>query len=86
METMQFGSRELKPYAEPVSVQGLTNGVVYFFVNFADEAMLIPSLEPVVFIGKNLDPEDSGVIYFQDMNSYQQGVRYDSAALSRYLL
>jgi hypothetical protein len=41
--------------------------------------MLIPTLEPVVFVGRNLDPEDKGRVYFQDIYSYRQGVRYDSA-------
>jgi hypothetical protein len=34
----------------------------------------------VVFAGTNLDPEDEdGWLYFQDVESYRQGVRYDSA-------
>jgi hypothetical protein len=34
----------------------------------------------VVFAGTNLDLEDEdGWLYFQDVESYRQGVRYDSA-------
>ena len=41
--------------------------------------MLLPSLEPVVFIGRNLESNQTGTIYFQDIDSYQQGIRYDAA-------
>jgi hypothetical protein len=38
--------------------------------------MLIPELRPLVFIGKNLDPADVGIVYFQDYDSYSRAVRY----------
>jgi hypothetical protein len=76
MQPAHFESRELKPYAEPVSASALKEGVIYFFVTFSDDAMLLPTMEPVVFIGRNLDANDAGVVYFQDIDSYQQGVRY----------
>jgi hypothetical protein len=77
MQQMHFESRELKPYAEPVLGSDLKEGSVYFFVNFADEAMLLPTIQPVVFIGRNLDANDPGVVYFQDVDSYRQGARYN---------
>lgn len=80
MQPMRFESRELKPYAEPVLASDLTEGSVYFFLNYADDAMLLPTMEPMVFIGRNLDTNDAGAVYFQDINSYQQGVRHDSTA------
>ncbi len=80
MQSMRFEGRELKPYAEPVSARDLKEGTVYFFLNFADDAMLIPTMESVVYIGKNLDRSDDGVVYFQDIDSHQQGVRYDSTS------
>jgi hypothetical protein len=76
---MRFESRELKPYAEPVSASALKEGSVYFSVNFVDEEMLIPVMEPVVFIGRNLAPNDAGRVYFQDIDSYRRGVRYSTA-------
>jgi len=76
---MRFEERELKPYAEPVSSSELREGVVYFAVQFVDEEMLIPTMEPLVFIGRNLNPEDVGQLYFQDAGSYRQGLRHTSA-------
>jgi hypothetical protein len=40
--------------------------------------MLFPTLAPHVFVGRNLEPSDVGVVYFQDLGSYRQGTRYDS--------
>lgn len=77
---MQFDKREITPHAEPVSGNELKVGSVYFFVTFADDALLIPCLEPVVFVGRNLDASDQGMVYFQDFDSYQQGIRHDSQA------
>lgn len=77
---MRFESRDLKSHAEPVSASELKEGGVYFSVNFLDQDMLVPLMEPVVFIGRNLNPEDAGQLYFQDAGSYWQGLRYESAA------
>jgi hypothetical protein len=74
---MRFEGRELKPYAEPVSAGELKEGGVFFFVNFIDEEMLLPSMEPMVFVGRDLEPGDVGQVYFQDLDSYRQGFRYD---------
>jgi len=76
---MHFEKRDLKPYAEPISAADLKEGAIYFFVNFIDDAMLIPTMEAVVFIGRNLSADDVGQIYFQDVGSYQNGIRYDAA-------
>ena len=38
--------------------------------------MLVPELDPLVFIGRNLEPGDSGRLYFQDADSYRSGNRY----------
>ncbi len=76
---MRFERRELKPYAEPVSAADLKLENVYFFLTFSDDAMLIPNLEPMVFIGRDLEANDAGIVYFQDLESYQHGIRYDSS-------
>lgn len=73
---MYFNGRELKPYAEPVSSNELQEGTVYFAVNYVDDEMLIPLMETLVFIGRNLEPGDVGTVYFQDVESYREGVRY----------
>jgi hypothetical protein len=74
--TMHF-ERELKSYAEPISSAQLKEGSIYFFVNFADSELLIPTIEPVVFAGRNFEPDDVGRVYFQDVYSYREGIRYD---------
>jgi hypothetical protein len=77
---MRFEERELKSYAEPVTASLLKEGEVYFSVLFADEDMLIPIMETWVFAGRRLDPEDTeGYLYFQDIESHRQGIRYASA-------
>jgi hypothetical protein len=73
---MRFEARELNPYAEPVSADDLIEHSVYFALTFIDDEMLIPSLEPVVFVGRNLEAGDEGTLYFQDIDSYRRGLRY----------
>jgi hypothetical protein len=41
-------------------------------LQYLDEALLIPSVQTVVYVGKNLDAKDDGVYYFQDVDSYQE--------------
>jgi hypothetical protein len=79
MTSDRFERRELKPYAEPVPAKNLKEGSIYFFINYADDAMLLPTMEPVVFIGRNLDKDDDGVVYFQDIDSFRKGISYGSA-------
>lgn len=77
---MRFESRDLKPYSEPVRASDLREGTVYFSIGFLDgEEMLVPFLEPVVFVGKDLNPGDEGILCFQDAASYRSGVRHGSA-------
>jgi len=82
---MHFKGKELKPYAEPVLIEELEPGSVYFSVNFVDNDMLIPVIETLVFIGRNLDGEDKETLYFQDVDSYNQGIRYESATSKDYV-
>jgi hypothetical protein len=72
-----FASRDLKPHAEPVSPRDLREGHVYFAVQFVDRELLIPTVEPLVFIGQDLEAEAPGM-YFQDAQSYRDGLRYGS--------
>jgi hypothetical protein len=76
---MRF-ERELKPYAEPVPANRLREGSVYFSVTFVDEEMLIPTMETVVFIGRNLEPGGVGQLYFQDVDSHRRKIRYGAVA------
>ena len=61
---------------EYVKSSDLRVGDTYFVVHFLDEAMLVPTLQAVVFIGSNLESSDSDHVYFQDFGSYQEGIRY----------
>ena len=54
-------------------------GKIYFFLNYTDSQMLILTLEPMVFIGRNLEPGDTRQVYFQDPDSFEMGIRYESA-------
>lgn len=47
-------------------------------VNYLDDDMLIATMETVVFIGRNLEQDDVGKVYFQDAASYREGIRFDS--------
>jgi hypothetical protein len=77
---MRFEERELKPSAEPVPASELEPGAVYFSVTFVDEEMMIPVMETVVFVGRDLEPGDVGQLYFQDADSYQRGIQYGSVS------
>lgn len=76
---MRFEARELKSYAEPVLSSDLREGQVYFSVQFADEKMYIPIMEPFVFLGRDLDGGHSEQLFFQNYESYSAGIRYQSA-------
>ena len=76
---MRFEARDLKPYAEPVVASQLEEGEVYFSVVFVDDDMAIPVMRTWVFAGKTFDEEiREDRLIFQDVESYLQGVRYDS--------
>jgi hypothetical protein len=55
---------------------------VYFRLSYLDEAMTIPELVPLVFIGRDLEPESDGShrSFFQDAASYRSGVRWGDDA------
>jgi hypothetical protein len=72
-----FEGRELKTYGDYVRAAELVEGRVYFRVSYLDQDRAIPELVPLVFVGRNLDPEQRG-LYFQDASSYIAGERYDA--------
>jgi hypothetical protein len=83
MHTFHFKERFLKPYAEPVSLGELKEGEVYFAIRFPgqDRDGVYPIVETLVFVGLNLDEQDvERRVYFQDYESYQAGVRYETAS------
>ena len=79
MGSLRFPARQLPSYAEPVEAGDLEVGVTYFFLNFLDDEMHIPCLEPMVFIGRDLEPGDRSQVYFQDAESYREGVRWQDS-------
>jgi hypothetical protein len=72
--------RELPAPAGPITASELKKGAVYFAVNYVDDNLLIPVMETLVFIGLDLEPGDSGLVYFQDVGSYLRGIRYGVAS------
>jgi hypothetical protein len=70
-----FEARDLEPNPEPIPDGAFREGSVYFFVTFGDEDRLIPTLEPYVFLGRDLKPEDPGRLYFQDFSSHRKDAR-----------
>ncbi len=76
---MKFGGRDLPPYAEPVKAADLDVGDCYFSVTFADTEMTIPLIESMVFVGRDLEPGDAGLLYFQDVESFREGTQYNDS-------
>jgi hypothetical protein len=84
VDTIHFEGRDVNSSAEYVDARELIEGETYFAVHFVDDRMLVPELRPLVFIGEDLEPGDSGVLYFQDGASHVAGMRYgDSATVHR---
>ena len=75
---IRFEARELKSFAEHVSASELRDNEVYFSLQFVvDGSILIPILEPLVFIGRDLDDDgELDLLYFQKLESFRGGVRY----------
>ena len=77
--SVRFKERDVPPYGEPVGSGDLKEGEVYFALQYEDDEMLYPVLEPWIFVGRDLHPGDAGQVYFQDLQSYRAGVRYPAA-------
>jgi len=74
-----FESRKLNPWADFARAGELREGAVYFHVSYRDDDMLVPYMEPLVFVGRNLEPDVVDRAYFQDLDSYQEGMRFSNA-------
>ena len=75
-ELTHFPGRDLQPYAEPILTASLTEGTEYFSVQYSDEEMLIPIVETWIYAGKSLEESEIDLLYFQDVDSYRQGIRF----------
>lgn len=76
---MRFEAREITSYAQPVPTEELKEEKEYFSLQYADEGLLIPIMETLVFVGRNLAVNDTDLLYFQDVESYRQGIRHGSS-------
>ncbi len=74
-----FPATTLKSYAEPVSQTDMKQGRVYFALQFEDPDLLVPLLQPLIFLGHNIDGDDPSLRWFQDFDSYRAGVRYENS-------
>jgi hypothetical protein len=72
---MKFDARVLPATAEYKRSNELLDGETYFIVDYTDPDLLVPVLRPVVFVGRDVERSGSGHVYFQDMDSYRDGVR-----------
>jgi len=77
---IHFPARDLEPYPQPVSADQLRDGSLYYCLNYVDHEMLIPVMDSIVFIGRNLKPGDAGLCYFQQICWYDEGKTFDSEA------
>jgi len=58
-------------YAEPVEAKLLRKGSICPF-NLRTERMCKPTVETLVFVGKDVEGKDPELLYFQDVESHQQ--------------
>ncbi|NII71480.1 hypothetical protein FHW84_000036 [Dyella sp. SG562] len=73
--TITFDKREIPPYGQFVSNDKLVIGETYFHVTYVDQDMLIPTVSSLVYIGRNLGNNEVNRLYFQDVDSYFDGLR-----------
>ena len=76
MTTIEVAAKRIPTYAEHHPASRLQVGEIYFRIHFSDAELLVPYLEPAVYIGRDLAVGDSGMLYFQDADSYLQGSRF----------
>lgn len=74
-----FPEREIADHGVPVTPAVLVVGETYFQATFIDNAMLVPELRPVVFLGSDLPAYGEGQYAFQDAWSYAAGISPDEA-------
>ena len=75
-----FPATKLKSYAKPVSGADMKQGRVYFALQFEDPDLLVPVLQPLIFLGYDLDGKNTNLRWFQDFDSYRAGVRYENGS------
>lgn len=63
----------MKVRAKSVRSSELVEGSTYFMVAYADDDMHVPMVEPLVFLGRDINGKADGQLYFQDAQSYMHG-------------
>jgi hypothetical protein len=75
---LTFEKRELHRAAQHVSIDQLSLGTDYYMISYIDNEMKIPLIDSMIFIGTNVfGDENNETLYFQDAESYLQGIRID---------
>jgi hypothetical protein len=67
-------------YSEPIDLSELKQGNLYFMLNYFDEEVLIPELQTLVFLGREVTGEKNSLLYFQDIESYTTRGPYPNSA------
>ena len=80
---MRFEARDLNLWADHVRPTDLVEGHVYFRVRFIDREVMVPELEAMAFVGRDLHPGGAG-LYFQDAASYLEGYRFALADVNPF--
>jgi hypothetical protein len=76
---MVFEERNLPDYVEPVSATTLQKNEIYFLVQYADDDLLVPSMQPLVFVGWRENERGDRRALFQDIDSHRAEVRFETA-------
>ena len=53
-----------------VPAESLRSGNIYFVVSYLDESLLVPVVETLVFLGRDILREGGNRLFFQDAESY----------------
>ncbi|GAA0695008.1 hypothetical protein ISN75_04425 [Dyella marensis] len=75
---LTFEKRELQQNAQHVDSDQLIAGTDYYMVSYAADDFSIPVMESLIFLGVNIvgeEEKDMSYLYFQDAESYRDGVR-----------
>jgi hypothetical protein len=71
-----------------MKIEQLERGEAYYRLTYADPVLTIPSVEPMMYVGTNIFPDDdsgSVIYYFQDTVSYlARGAATDLASSARH--
>jgi hypothetical protein len=55
-----------------VDASRLVVGRMYLAISYLDDDCLVPVVESLVFLGRNVDGEDEHALYFQDAESHRE--------------